>query len=110
MNFQEISKYYHNGRLDSMRLSLGMRWEEVVDIIFSEISTLNLRNIDAYEVQKENLSLEEEVESLEGMVNEINATNEYLQGVIDKHEVTITEFKTQRKERIDSLNLIKSVP
>lgn len=65
MNFEEVRKYYHNGRLDSMRLSLGKRWEDVMDIIFSHIKGLDDDTFDIYETQKENISLEDEVENLE---------------------------------------------
>lgn len=88
MNFEEVKRYYYNGRLDSMRLSLGMRWDKVVDILFSHIQGMAELENHVDVLDDKILDLEQDKEDLEGTV-------EALQERIDRLECDLVEALTE---------------
>lgn len=79
LSYEEIKSYHEKGLLDSMRLSLGLPWINLVEEMFSNIDTL----------QEEADKLESEladIESRECEVGQLQHELEVLQGELAEYK------------------------
>tara|TARA_R110000787_G_scaffold162405_1_gene275764 strand:+ start:339 stop:650 length:312 start_codon:yes stop_codon:yes gene_type:complete len=79
LSYEEITKYHKAGLLDSMRLSLGIPWADLVEEMFSNIDTLQ----DEVDAAEKELS---DIECSEDSISQLQHELEVLQDEIDEYK------------------------
>ena len=96
LNYEEIKSYHEKGLLDSMRLSLGIPWIDLVENMFDHIDTLQgevdtaERELADIECSEDSISqLQHELEVLQDEIDEYKNQNNAKDNYIAELELSV---------------------
>ena len=96
LNYEEIKSYHEKGLLDSMRLSLGIPWIDLVENMFGHIDTLQgevdtaERELADIECSEDSISqLQHELEVLQDEIDEYKNQNNAKDNYIAELELSV---------------------